>query len=151
SLAAGDFNDDGLPDLVVASQGDKSAAINDISVLLNDPAHPGQFLTATNFASGALSDDVANAVAVGDFDGDGQLDIAATNLYDVGTLLNDRANPGQFRGPVTYTAPGSWGIVAADFNGDGLSDIAETNFSSSGNYKNASVGILLADITRTAF
>jgi hypothetical protein len=78
------------------------------------------------------------------------LDLVAANLYDVGVLLGDPTHPGQFLAPVTYTALGSWGVVTGDFNGDGLSDIAETNFGSSGNYRNASVGVLLAQLTQTA-
>ncbi len=60
SVAVGDFNGDGNPDLAVANFGD-----NNVSILLGNGA--GGFGAATNFAVGIYP----QSVAVGDFNGDG--------------------------------------------------------------------------------
>ena len=123
SVAAGDFNSDGLPDLVV---GNKSGSI---SLVLNDKANPGHFLTATQFTPGS---DQITAVAAGDFNGDGALDLAITGndslANKIGLLPGDPAHPGQFL-PADFYADGNnsnypfrW-LSSGDLNGDGLADL----------------------------
>jgi FG-GAP-like repeat len=70
--------------------------------------------------------------ALGDFDGDGDLDAAVTNARDdtISVFLND--GTGVFGAQVTYatgTMPRS--LVAADLNGDGDADLAVLNVASS--------------------
>jgi hypothetical protein len=86
SVAVGDFNGDGKPDLAVANY---SSSANTVSVLLNTT--PGGATTPTfapqqTFATGAAP----NSVAVGDFNGDGQPDLAVANFHsnNVSVLLN---------------------------------------------------------------
>jgi hypothetical protein len=80
SVAVGDFNGDGVPDLVVANR-----AYNNVSVLLGNG--DGTFRAAASYAvgSGPVS------VAVGDFNGDGKLDLAVANegSGDVSVLLGN--------------------------------------------------------------
>src|SRR5215472_15708938 len=65
SVAVGDFNGDGKPDLAVAN-----ANSNNVSVLLGQG--DGTFLLAVNYAAGSGP----RSLAVGDFNGDGILDLA---------------------------------------------------------------------------
>src|SRR5437773_2035154 len=75
SVAVGDFNRDGLPDLAVADyNADTLPGGDTVSVLLGNGG--GTFQPARTFAT-AGSNPVT--VAVGDFNGDGRPDLAVTN------------------------------------------------------------------------
>jgi type II secretory pathway component GspD/PulD (secretin) len=69
-----------------------------------------------------------SAIAVGDFNGDGKLDLAVTNEADntVSILLGN--GDGSFQTQTTFaTGLGPDAVVAADFNGDGKLDLAVAN------------------------
>jgi hypothetical protein len=68
SIAAVDFNGDGLTDLVVTNSGD-----NTVSVLLGRP--DGTFGPQVIYATGPEP----VAIVTGDFNGDGNLDLAVAN------------------------------------------------------------------------
>src|SRR5262249_24953246 len=68
SVAVGDFNGDGTPDLAVANY-----YSNNVSVLLGNG--DGSFQPARNFAAGTRPD----SVAVADLNGDGIPDLAVAN------------------------------------------------------------------------
>ena len=72
SVVVGDFNGDGKQDLAVANSGEFTGNPN-VSILLGDGA--GNFSAPTNFSAG----DSPYSVAVGDFNGDGNQDLAVTN------------------------------------------------------------------------
>src|SRR5215813_9935645 len=74
SVAVGDFNGDGKLDLAVANWGDFFDG-STVSILLGTGT--GSFGTKTDFDTG----DAPNSVAVGDFNGDGTLDLAVANSY----------------------------------------------------------------------
>ena len=84
SVAAGDFNGDGVTDLVTANQ------YVSLSVLLGND--DGTFQSPSDFWAGA--DPVF--VAVGEFNGDRLPDLAVANLYtgDLSILLNNTPQPG---------------------------------------------------------
>ena len=134
SVAVGDFNGDGKLDLAVANWGYFSASTVDI--LLGDGA--GKFTLASSTLTGSDSD----AVAVGDFNGDGKLDLAVANRSgnNVSILLGDGA--GNFTltsSPATGSEP--YSVAVGDFNGDGKLDLAVANSGSN------TVSILLGDGT----
>ncbi|HEX3437399.1 MAG TPA: FG-GAP-like repeat-containing protein [Pseudacidobacterium sp.] len=148
-VAVGDFNRDGLPDIAVANSNGQA----DISVLLNNPASPGQFLPqVTYLEQGAVNNsNGAKSVAVGDFNGDGVLDLAvmdggtlSASVVDV--LMGDPAHPGQFLPPVVFPVSSStsdgWAIASGDFNADGIPDLAVTNYEYP---SGASIVVLLGD------
>jgi hypothetical protein len=80
-IASGDFDGDGLPDLVTANR-----ASGTVSVLLN--LFGTSLFTVETTDAGTLPSDVA----IGDFDADGLLDVAVANAGDntVSILLNAR-------------------------------------------------------------
>ncbi|WP_025149206.1 VCBS repeat-containing protein [Bacillus sp. H1a] len=76
----------------------------------------------------AVGGNLANDITAADFDGDGNLDLAVTNLgSDNVSILLGNGN-GSFAPPMNFPA-GSRpaGIVSADFNGDGIIDLAIIN------------------------
>jgi hypothetical protein len=136
SVAVGDFNGDGIPDLAVANEG-TSPSFSDSSVSILLGKGDGTFLPAVNYAAGAGR----RSVAVGDFNGDGKLDLAVagygrTYNYPYGWTPTDETvrvllgnGDGTFQAPIKYDAgylPTS--VAVADFNGDGKLDLAVANY-----------------------
>ncbi len=90
SVAVGDLDNDGRPDLVTAN-----AYINTVSVLLASGAQ-GNYASPTNFATGTGP----SSVAIGDLNNDGRPDLVTSNLTsnDVSVLLASGAQ-GNFAAP----------------------------------------------------
>ncbi len=122
SLAAGDFNGDGKPDLAVVNFQD-----NTVSILLGNG--DGTFQTHVDFPVGFLP----RTIATGDFNRDGKLDIAVAHgnfltSFGITVLLGN--GDGTFRSPVEYATPGPpLSIKAAEVNNDGKLDLLIVNFS----------------------
>ena len=122
SVAVGDLNGDGKPDLAVVDTIGASGSNGTISVLLNKGV--GTFAAQVTYAVG----EAPYSVAVGDLNGDGKPDLAVANSVDntVGVLLND--GKGTFAAQVAYPVGSSPHSVAmGDFNGDGKLDLAVVN------------------------
>ena len=121
SVAVGDFNGDGTPDLVVANIGDQTTP-GTVSVLINK--QNGTFKSAVNYPAGSAP----YSVAVGDFDGDGKPDLAvADNGSGTVTVLLNAG--GSFPSPIPYpVGMNPTSVAVGDFNGDGSPDLAVANY-----------------------
>ncbi len=95
----------------------------------SDPSPPGYVgFVRQDYATGTTSLGQA-AVVTADFNGDGVLDLATTNVDDnsVSVLLGN--GDGTFQGKTDFaTGLGPRDLAAADFNGDTRLDLATANF-----------------------
>jgi hypothetical protein len=119
SLAVGDFNGDGKLDIVTSS--DSPGGGPSISVLLNNG--DGTFRPGLYYGAGTGP---AFSVAVGDFNGDGKLDVVTANgatggLGVVSVMLGD--GHGGFGTPKNYAVGSAQAVAVGDFNGDGKLDV----------------------------
>src|SRR5262249_3989943 len=120
SVAVGDLNGDGVPDLAVAN-----SSSNNVSILLGKG--DGTFAASKSVSVRGQP----TSVAAGDLNGDGFEDFGV-NIFcfpqpsTLSILLGN--GDGSFRPPQTFAvgvAPSS--IAVADFNGDGIPDLAVAN------------------------
>jgi uncharacterized membrane protein len=121
AVAVGDFNGDGIPDLVVANQ-----SSNTVTILLGNG--DGTFkATAASPQTGTSP----YAVAVGDFNNDGKADLAVANLNSNSLTILLGNGDGTFTpSPMSpQTGAGPVSIAVQDFNGDGVQDLAVSNTS----------------------
>lgn len=121
-IAIADVNGDGFNDLVITDPGPTGLGAPTVSVLLQDAAHPGQFLAAVNYPTAPGS--IAQSIIVTDIDGDGHPDIIIGGTDAVSVLLN--SGTGTFSAAANYTAEDAGQIAIADVNGDGRLDIVVT-------------------------
>jgi hypothetical protein len=124
SVIVGDFNGDGNLDLATTTANDRSTA--QISVLLGTGT--GGFGAKTDFALGYSP----NSITAGDFNNDGNLDLATVVGSIVSVVLGNGTGVTGGFGARTDFAVGSGpiSVTAGDFNGDGKLDLATANFSS---------------------
>ena len=118
SVAVGDFNGDGNPDLAVANQ-----LANTVSVLVGSAG--GGFTRQTpDLAVG----DFPTSVAVGDFNGDGDPDLAVANGFgSVSVLLGGAGGSFTRQMPDLAVGLGPTSVAVGDFNGDADPDLAVAN------------------------
>jgi len=119
-VAVGDFDSDGRLDLAVSRFVPSAGGVS----VLRRQAGGGFAQEGSPVASGTSM----RAVAAGDFNSDGKLDLAATiNNTGVVLLLRNPANTGFTVGQSFGTGVGPVAITVGDFNGDGLADLAIAN------------------------
>jgi hypothetical protein len=121
SVAVGDFNLDGKPDLATANE-----QTNNVTILLGNGA--GGFTQPAGSPVGA--GEIPLSVAVGDFNLDGKPDLAAANYdsFNVTILLgNGTGGFTQAAGSPVSTGSGSNSVAVGDFNVDGKPDLAVSN------------------------
>jgi hypothetical protein len=130
----GDFNGDGKPDLLISNEcvSDADCTQGTVAVLLGNG--DGTYQPAVVSNTGA----VLASVTIGDFNGDGKLDVAVNNACpDIGcasgsvNILLGNGN-GTFLPAVAYSSGGNaFSVEAGDVNGDGKLDVVVVNGSNS--------------------
>jgi len=133
SMAVGDVNGDGKPDLLVANYcaSGSNCATGSVGVLLGKG--DGRFRAVVTYSSGGYE---AQSVAVADVNGDGKLDVLVANVIcapsgcatgSVGVLLGN--GDGTFQLAVTYDSGGfsAESVAVEDVNGDGKPDLLVAN------------------------
>lgn len=119
-VIAADLNGDGFLDLITIPPSSSS----EITVLMNNG--DGTFKAPVNYFCG----DNPTTLAVGDFNGDGKIDVAVTIQSFVSILLGN--GDGTLQSPLPFsvgTQP--LGITVGDFNGDGKLDVAVGDYGAS--------------------
>lgn len=121
AIATGDFNGDGKLDLVVADSSPTNALLS----------------TLIGNGDGTFQNNISQTVpgplgslAVGDFNGDGKLDVAAVTFNTSVVSIFLGHGDGSFAAPVQYStgpmaqSPPYHNVLTGDFNGDGKLDLA---------------------------
>jgi hypothetical protein len=118
----GDFNADGKLDAIDASGGTPTYPESGLIVALGNG--DGTFTEGSIIPLGSY----LSAIVTGDFNGDGKLDIAVTDLGNNTVIILLGNGDGTFGLPTTIPV-GSYpiAIIAADFNNDGKLDLAIAN------------------------
>ncbi|HEV2424062.1 MAG TPA: choice-of-anchor D domain-containing protein [Terriglobia bacterium] len=138
-IAAADFNRDGKLDLVVACQGPLGGP-GFVDILLGN--NDGTFAAPVQYGSIGLPE----GIALGDFNGDGFLDVAVSDFNNNEIWLLTGNGDGTFSSGIAYTtAQEPAGLVANDFNGDGYTDLAVADLMSN------AVSVLLNSKTSSTF
>jgi len=127
AMVEGDFDGNGQADLAVLANNNAPSTPGEVSILLGQG--DGTFTipaAATQVGNGPV------ALAAGDFDASGSLDLAVVNQTDASlTILLNRGDATFAQGPLSPQAIGAGttptGIAVADFSGDGIPDAVTSN------------------------
>lgn len=121
TVVAGDFNNDGIPDLATSND-----IANSVSIRIGNGK--GEF---TSGNSEVTVGQHPMSMALGDFNGDGNVDFVTTNLFsstsqyggDMSVRFGD--GNGAFTSPAVpeIQMPGSFAVAVGDFNNDGKQDV----------------------------
>lgn len=123
-VVIGNFTGDAIVDIAVANSGD-----NTISVLPGNG--DGTFQTQIVTSAGGVAGSPIN-LATGNFDGDGNNDLAVTDSATGELKIFLGNGDGTFQAPLSYaTGSTPQGVIVGDFNGDNIQDVAVANIGSS--------------------
>ncbi len=125
SLAVGDFNGDGMPDIAAAFSSYSPTGTNTSKIAIyyapfSDGEAPSKTITLGNNIS---------YMAAGDFNGDGRLDLSVITDDGAQVVVYYQNNGGGFNAnEATYiTTDGAKDILSYDLNEDGIADLAVAN------------------------
>jgi len=150
SLAVGDVNGDGKPDLLVANQcsnrNNSNSCTGLLTVLLG--SGDGKFQAAVSYASGGAS---PSSIVLADINGDEKPDVLISNQCarldgdcagNISVLLGK--GDGSFPAAINYGSGGQtpYSVAVADVNGDGKPDVVVANQCASSDCTNGTVGVL---------
>ena len=122
-VAIGDLNQDGKPDLAVATSGSNAVMV------FFQGATAADYPTALSLALGGDP----RAVAIADLNGDGRPDLAVATTADVVSVLFQNATAGTFASALDLpTGPRPVALRVADLNADGRLDLVTANYRSNG-------------------
>jgi hypothetical protein len=158
SVAIGDLNGDGVPDLAVTSF-DAEGDYGQVTIFWNNPSQPGTFLaTPTNITAygepsqikiADVNQDHVNDIVIAcqglgllaDASQDPSTQAFQESLFGAMVILQNSASPGTFAAPVVNTGiSGAISLAIADLNQDGLPDIAMSSLYPSGQ---GTIGVML--------
>jgi hypothetical protein len=139
SVAVGDFNNDGKQDLLLTNFGDRSSGGNgNLTLLLGNG--DGTFQSPITLTAGREP----FQLAVGDFNNDGRLDFAVTDV-SAGVYVFIGNGDGTFLTPALLSSGNNpVAIAVADFNRDGKLDLAVTGFPGADS-GGSTIGIMLGN------
>jgi hypothetical protein len=144
NIASGDFNGDGIPDFVIGNI--NKANNSSITVFISNA--DGTLNPGVNYSNSTFTHYSLQYVAVADFNGDGILDIAATDNFNGVVQIFTGNGDGTFTPGATYatdpaTAANPVSLVVGDFNNDGKPDLAVVNNYGGIPPTSATVGVLI--------
>lgn len=129
SVSTLDYDDDGWPDIYVACDSTSS--------ILYHNNHDGTFTDVAVLAGAAFNEDgmeqAGMGSAIGDYNGDGRLDIFKTNFSDDTSTLYANRGDGTFDDNTSAAGLGlntkylGWGTMFLDFDNDGWPDLLLVN------------------------
>ena len=129
SISILDYDDDGWPDIFIACDSTPS--------ILYHNNHDGTFRDVAVIAGAAFNEDgreqAGMGSTIGDYDGDGRLDIFKTNFSDDSSTLYRNNGDGTFTDATTAAGLGlntkylGWGTMFFDFDNDGWPDLILAN------------------------
>lgn len=122
AVISGDFNGDGKQDVALLFWVGASVLLGNGDGTLQAPL--------TSSFSFSADDTPGYSAIVGDFNGDGKLDLAYRSYYSSFVNIAFGDGSGLFSSGVTYSTDGNTGnLVTGDFNRDGKMDFAVVNYS----------------------
>ncbi|MER5305584.1 FG-GAP-like repeat-containing protein [Streptomyces lasiicapitis] len=133
AVSSGDMNGDGFTDIVVGTPGednDAGASAGTLTILWGAKSGiKGGFTAANGRYAG---NQIGGLVTTGDYDGDGDRDIALSTRNDESTAMETRPGPFKAGSPSTLQRVDSWrfsgprAVTSGDFDADGRDDLAVT-------------------------